>query len=242
MAQNRRFMNESYAREDNQLQRMVADATAAGISPVAALGASGAYSQTANYQPETSGDLIGAGLADVFGERAELENALLEAQVDATRAEAAASVMEARSRSATGAVRAAVQDVASDSIFADGAPTIVWPEVEGINLGKAPVLPNSLWQEGLIGNEAVLVSEGPFRGVYPRGFVGQEDIEQLLGDVPGFFQGIDTWLRYGDTTAWLRGGDIWQRLDRAIGPTGGYRSPVGVDGHYLTIQPDIPAR
>ena len=33
--QNRRFMNESYKREDTQLQRMVADANAAGISPVA---------------------------------------------------------------------------------------------------------------------------------------------------------------------------------------------------------------
>lgn len=174
--QNRRFMNESYQREDTQLQRMVADAKVAGISPVAALGASGAYSQTANYQPETSGDLIGAGLADAYGERAELENELLRAQISRENAEAAGLVTEARSRTLESRARAAeaetaalaVYDPQANALFNPGG--IREPEV-GVELAGGPVIQ---W----------------------NGFVPAETAEEIFGEPGEWIQGAYNIGRY----------------------------------------------
>lgn len=174
MVQNRRFMNESYEREDTQLQRMVEDARAAGISPVAALGASGAYSATANVKPETSGDLIGAGLADVFGERAELENDLLRAQIGERNASAAALAAEARSRSLMGAARAAAReepgayDPRANALFDPGG--VREPEV-GIELGGLPVVRWSDW-------------------------TAAETAEEIFGEPGEWIQGVGNLARY----------------------------------------------
>lgn len=173
MIQNRRFMNESYEREDTQLQRMVADAAAAGISPVAALGASGAYSQTANYQPQTTGSEIGEALSDVFGERSELENELLRAQIDSTRAESAAMLVEARSRTIGAQIQAG----------ATATPP-------GFN-------ENSQYIPGYV-TEGPLKLFDPVTGEYtlfPGGMTPQQVYEDLYGGIIGEFYGIGNWFR-----------------------------------------------
>lgn len=159
--QNRRFMNESYEREDTQLQRMVADAQAAGISPVAALGASGAYSQTSNYSPETSGDKIGAAVDQMFNERADLENRLLEAQISATNAEAADFLSTARSRTVAAEAAAAATTVHPNALFVEG------------DIGEPPISGE--------------IAGIPFR--FPDGWTAGETMEEIFGEPGEWLQG-----------------------------------------------------
>lgn len=57
---NERMTREGWAREDNQLQRLMADANAAGIHPVAALGAGANYGSSMPMQPSGLGDAVGS--------------------------------------------------------------------------------------------------------------------------------------------------------------------------------------
>lgn len=93
-------------RQDNQLQRLVADAEAAGFSPLAALGSSGGASYAAPVTTDT-GSHVGnaiAGAGNAFANRhmrkltlrkAELDNDLVKAQIDAINAD---TVQRATSR------------------------------------------------------------------------------------------------------------------------------------------------
>lgn len=104
---NRRSANKDRARQDNQLQRMVADAKAAGIAPLAALGSSAASQYAAPVGSLNTGNLIGDA-AQQLGrhftperklalEKAEKEIDFLQAQTNAANAQAA-SVATSRSQ------------------------------------------------------------------------------------------------------------------------------------------------
>lgn len=56
---NERMTREAWGREDTQLQRLMKDASAAGIHPVAALGAAANYGSTQPMQPSGLGDAVG---------------------------------------------------------------------------------------------------------------------------------------------------------------------------------------
>lgn len=107
---------EDQRRQDSSLQRMVADAKLAGISPLAALGGSGASSYASPVGSSVSGSTIGDGLASMGArakpnalqtENATLQNDLLRAQIDAINSD---TIREATSRSTIAANSAARQD------------------------------------------------------------------------------------------------------------------------------------
>lgn len=102
--------------DNSKIQRLVYDATAAGINPLAALGSPISTPSAMQVTPSFSsprvegstatGDAVGDAfhsIGGVFGlRRQQLENELLEAQIEGTRAQ----VAEARSRSVIRAARA----------------------------------------------------------------------------------------------------------------------------------------
>lgn len=178
MIQNRRFMNESYEREDNQMQRMVADAQAAGISPLAALGASGAYSGTAtNVRPETSGDLVGDALTQFGEESTGLQNDLTSAQIRRTDAETADIISQARSRTIASTVNSAARNTPVDN--------------------TVKLSPNALFLPGGTQEPGLDMGGGPF-GTVPAGLTAAETAEEMFGEPGEWIQGI-----YNITQTWL---------------------------------------
>lgn len=105
-----RRRHEEYARQDTQLQRLVKDAEAAGLSPLAALGSSAAgsfatpvgSSNTGNWLSDSMSQ-IGGGISEAMAKRSPeakltlknkaLQNDLLQAQIDAINSD---TVREAR--------------------------------------------------------------------------------------------------------------------------------------------------
>lgn len=172
--QNRRFMNESYAREDNQLQRMAADAAAAGISPVAALGASGAYSGTStNFAPETSGKEFGDALERRYSESSALQDELTQAQINRTEAETTDLLSQSRSRT-----------IASTASQAQRAS----PEL--VMLEKEKSGANALFLPGGTNEPPITFDTGPFRGTTPPGLTAAETGEEMFGEPGEWLQGL----------------------------------------------------
>ena len=111
-AQSMEVTRTNWDREDNFLQRRVADGRQAGIHPLAAIGAASPIPQSANLVTDTSGDTFADGVQR-FGEHVarnaqrkadqksrDLADQLLAARIDTEGAKAAALLAEAQSRTA----------------------------------------------------------------------------------------------------------------------------------------------
>lgn len=110
----------AFARDDNKIRRLVDDAKSAGVHPLAALGSSvaGSFASPVSptFTPNTAmGDAVGnaaANFANMIPDKGaqqttSLQNDLLRAQINKTKAESAEILANATSRSLISKVRAA---------------------------------------------------------------------------------------------------------------------------------------
>lgn len=113
-------------RQDNQLQRMVKDAAAAGIHPVAAIGAGANYGSATASSYSPMGDAVAEGGRQVSGlimQNQELQNQSLSLDIERKRLELDAEAMalaDAQSRSMIQAMRQGGTDRAAPSTSPDG--------------------------------------------------------------------------------------------------------------------------
>lgn len=151
------------ARDDNKLQRLVADAKSAGVHPLAALGSSIAGSFASPVSPSFTantamGDAVGAAASSFANmipdkgaqQTTQLQNDLLRAQIDKTKAESADILANATSRSLISKVRAAAiggPGTTLTSANVDEPPsrrTFVTP---GGSFTTSPSTPAQVWED-----------------------------------------------------------------------------------------------
>lgn len=130
-----RNRNLNIQRQDTQIQRLVADARAAGIHPLAALGSPVASSFGTPIGSTGAGDAIGDALSSAG--LLKKQGALLDAQISSERAKAAALMAEAQSRTHIQSARRVVTD--------GGDPIPLWVRYKdrdgNILWGPNPMLP-----------------------------------------------------------------------------------------------------